>query len=141
MSTFRVTVQRRNIITLVQSGRLRMWSRDFAKKVESNARRLAPKRTGRLAASHVTLPTAGTNQYATRYRVSAMAYYGAYVHQGTGIFGPQARMITSVKGMGPMPNARESSIGRRPKYIWSSRGQKGKPWLEQAAAVTVAQET
>lgn len=141
MTGYRVTVLKPNIVSLVQTGELRRWHRDFAKDIENTARRRVPKRTRRLEHSHVTLPTTGSNQYETRYRVSAMAAHGVYVHEGTGIFGPRGAPIISTRGMGPLPNAREGSIGRRPKYIYYSRGQRPKPWLEHAAQEVVARRT
>lgn len=131
---YRVTVLNGRIISLIQTGDGDRWTRDKAKAIEVRARIIAPKRSGRLAASHVTLPTAGSNQYQKRYRVSAMAPYGHYVHGGTGIYGPTGRRIVSTKGMGPLPGARGREPGRRPTYIFYSKGQRANPWLERAAA-------
>lgn len=130
--TYRVTVLNRNIVTLIQAGDVARWSRDTAKDGERIARRRSPVRTGRLRDSHVTLPAAGSNQYQKRYRISALAPHGVYVAKGTGIYGPTGTPIRSVKGMGPLPGAVEG-LGRRPRYIWYSRGQRPNRWLEETA--------
>lgn len=134
-TTYKVTVLRGNIITLIQSGDGNRWTHDTAKKIERLARSTAPFRTGRLSRSHVTLPTTGTNSYVKVYRVSALAPYGVYVHQGTGIHPPGGRgMIIAPRGMklpGPNPNVRRS--GERSTVIYRSKGQRSKPWLANAA--------
>lgn len=128
VSTYRVTVYRPRIVSIIQTGDGDRWTRDKAKQIENRARILAPKRTGRLAASHVTLPTTGSNQYQKVYRVSAMAPYGAFVHGGTGVYGPRGMEIVAPTGM-----AIPAGGGRRARVIYSSRGQRANPWLERAA--------
>lgn len=127
--TYRVTVLNSRIITVIQSGDGDRWTRGKAKAIEARARILAPKRSGHLAASHVTLPTTGSNAYQKRYRVSAQARYSVFVHEGTGIYGPRHRMIIAPRGM-KIPAGR----GRRAAVIFASRGQRPQPWLAQAAS-------
>lgn len=146
---YKVTIFNGNIVSLIQVGDGDRWTHGQAKDIERAARILAPHRTNRLSASHVTLPTVGTNQYVKRYRVSAMAYYAIFVAQGTGIYGPRHAMITIGKKMGPIPGAREVSGGRRgggdarkargrkPRFIASSKGQKPNNWLLHAAEITI----
>jgi hypothetical protein len=134
VDNFRVTVYNSRIISVIQVGQVDRWSRNTAKDIEKLARNTAPKRTGRLKDSHVTVRGVGSNQYKSRYRVSAMAPYGVYVHQGTGLYskwGP--RMIYGSRGqmMGPINDG-------GPRFIASSRGQKPNAWLERAAMLTAA---
>ncbi len=126
VETYRVTVYDAKIVSLVQVGDVARWTRETAKEVERVARVLAPKRTMRLANSHVTLPTLGSNQYQKRYRISAMAPHAHFVHGGTGIYGPTHAPIDVGKPMGPIP-------GPGPRYIRRSMGQRAQPWLERAA--------
>jgi len=123
---YRVVVFDRNIVSLVQTGQGARWIHRKAKDVESTARRLAPKRSGRLAASHVTLPTRGSNQYQKVYRVSAQAYYAAWVHQGTtGPIRPRIKRKLKVPNRG------------RPGFrlLPSVNGQPAKLWLARAGAM------
>lgn len=132
---YRVTVHRRNIVTLVQVGELNRWTRDKAKEIEHRARAIAPVRTGRLRDSHVTLPTTGTNQYHKVYRISALAPYAGYVHGGTGIYGPKGAPVYIGRPMkipGRNPNLNRVQ-GRSGTVIWSHKGQRGNNWLERAA--------
>lgn len=123
--SYRVQVINSRIISIVQTGDGARWTHGKAKEIERMARLLAPKRTGRLAASHVTLPTRGSNQYHKVYRVSAQAYYSRYVHDGT--HGP----ITGRNGWVKIPAAR--ARGSRTVVVRSVRGQRANPWLARAA--------
>lgn len=114
----------------MQTGDGDRWIHSRAKRIEARARIRAPKRSGRLAASHVTLPTVGSNQYEKVYRVSATAYYSSFVHKGTGIYGPAHRPIVKVMSI-PAGGQRPPYSG--PRIIRHSRGQRPQPWLEQAA--------
>jgi hypothetical protein len=129
-----VTVYSGRIASITQYGDVARFTHGVAKDVERFARIYAPKRTGRLAASHVTLPARGSNQFEKRYRVSAMAPYSAAVALGSGIYGRgSGAPIVSKRGkkMGPIG-------GAGPRYIRSSKGQRpnnspGMNWLEKAA--------
>ena len=123
--SYRVQVLNSRIITIVQTGDGARWTRDKAKQTERTARTIAPKRTGRLASSHVTLPTRGSNQYHKVYRVSAQAPYSRFVHEGT--HGP----ITGRNGWVKIPAGR-SRTGRA-VITRSVRGQRPNPWLARAA--------
>lgn len=135
-TAYRVTVFRDRIVSLIQVGDGDRWTHKKAKQIEMRARAIAPRRTGRLSASHVTLPTIGSNQYAKRYRVSAQAYYAQWVHGGTGIYGPLRRPITAPNGWMKIPGKNPSPnrvVGRHGTVVESHRGQRPKPWLERAA--------
>lgn len=136
MAGYRVTVYRRNIVSLIQVGSGNRWIHSKAKEIERAARRIAPKRTGRLRASHVTLPSTGTNQYVKRYRVSAQAYYAAWVHEGVpGRIYPKngkALAIPRSRTKPPWNAGRGKVILKR-----SVRGQSANPWLARAAAMVV----
>lgn len=132
-ATYRVEVYQKNIIALIQVGDGARWIRRTTKRIEDVARATAPKDTGSMAMRHYTVEAVGSNQYVKRYQVKVLAPYAAYVHGGTGIYGPYHRPIRSIKGMGPLPGAG----GRRPRYIWYSKGQKANPWLENAAESVV----
>ena len=131
---YRTRVLRGGIITVMQTGDGERWNRDFSKKIERTARLFSPKRTRRLEHSHVTLKAAGSNQYVNRYRVSAQARHGVFVHEGTGIYGPTGRVIRPAGGgaMGPIND------GRGPRFIRQSRGQRANPWLARAADAELA---
>lgn len=123
---YRVVIHDQRIVSLIQTGDGDRWLHSKAKQIEHRARVIAPRRTGRLASSHVTLPTTGTNQYAKRYRVSAQAYYARYVHEGTG--GMPGRWA-KLPGRNPNP-VRATGKGT---VIWSPKGQRANPWLARAA--------
>lgn len=125
---YRVYVFDSKIISIVQTGDGDRWTHAKAKQIERMARTLAPKRTGRLAASHVTLPTRGSNQYHKVYRVSAQAYYSRFVHEGT--TGP----ITGRNGWVKIPAARSGApYSPKLRVVRSVRGQRANPWLARAA--------
>jgi hypothetical protein len=133
VAAYRTVVYNSAIIALIQTGEGARWSHDKAKLIENTARRpgFSPVRSGRLRASHVTLPGVGTNQYQKRWAVSALAYYAAYVHQGTGIYGPRHRPII---GWQRVP----WNIGGRNKpgktsVVYMTKGQLPNPWLLRAA--------
>lgn len=152
-SFYKVTVYNGRIISLIQVGDGARWTHRQAKNIERVARVIAPKRTGRLAGSHVTLPTSGSNQYQKRYRISAMAPYAIYPHEGTGIYGPKRRRVSIGKPMGPIPGyvrlrrsgapadgawagTRFARKGR--VYLKSHKGQPAKKWLERAARIALS---
>ncbi|QUE25329.1 hypothetical protein SEA_FIZZLES_33 [Microbacterium phage Fizzles] len=127
---YRVQVYESRWVGIIQTGEGDRWIHSKAKAIERRARIRAPKRSGRLAASHVTLPTTGSNQYQKRYRVSATAHYAHFVHGGTGLYGPAHRPIVKVMSI-PASGQRPPYAG--PRVIRHSRGQRPQPWLEQAA--------
>lgn len=132
----RVIVYESRVISLMQVGDGARWTRGQAKDLEAAARRLAPSRTGRLRDSHVTLPTVGSNQYQKVYRVSAMAYYAAWVHEGTGIYGPLGRPFTGRNGWMKIPGVNPNSQTRGPRVgtvVRWVQGQRPQPWLQRAA--------
>ncbi|QNL30001.1 hypothetical protein SEA_WHEELIE_32 [Microbacterium phage Wheelie] len=127
--SYRVQVYETRWVGIIQTGDGDRWIHGKAKRIEQRARIRAPKRSGRLASSHVTLPTTGSNQYQKRYRISAMAPYAHFVHGGTGIYGPAHRPIVRI--MSIPASAQRAPYG--PRVIRHSRGQRPQPWLEQAA--------
>lgn len=134
---YKVTIFNNRIISLIQTGDGDRWTHSTARRIEQVARATAPSRTGRLIASHVTLPTVGSNAYVKRYRVSAQAPYAIYPHEGTGIFGPKHKRVSIGKWM-KIPG-RVTRIGSKGNtVIWSHKGQPAKKWLELAAEAVVA---
>lgn len=126
---YKVTVLRGRIITLIQVGDVARWSHDTAQQIERLARLLSPVATGRLKASHVTLPGTGSNQFEKRWRISANAPYSLYRHRGTGIYGPNASPIIYSKPAGPIG----FKANGKPQLIRSSKGTPGDNWMERAA--------
>lgn len=122
---YRVVVYETQLVSLIQAGEGARWIRSKAKAIEARARVLAPRRTGRLASSHVTLPTKGTNQYQNVWRVSAMAPYAVYVHEGV------PKRIKPKKGR--FLKVPVAPGANRFLLLKSVRGQKPQPWLEAAA--------
>lgn len=129
---YRVTVYEARWASVIQVGEGDRWTRGKAKQIERRARIRAPKRTQRLAASHVTLPTRGSNQFVKRYRISATAYYAHFVHGGTGIYGPRG-MPVRTGGRMRLPGANPNRPGAKSTVIRMHRGQRPQPWLAQAA--------
>lgn len=129
---YNVVIYQERVVSLIQRGDGARWIHSKAKAIESTARAIAPKRTGRLAASHVTLPTRGTNRYQKLYRVSAQSYYAAWVHGGTGpwIYPKNGRWLV-LPGRNPNPG-RTQGAGER-TVVRSVRGQRPNPWLLRAA--------
>ena len=105
-----------------------------AERVKVAAVALAPKRTGRLAASHgVEQNRDLLGRFRTGHYVFAQTPYAQYVHGGTGIYGPRHRMIDIGKAMGPLYIGPQLPGGKPPRFIRRSRGQRPQPWLQQAA--------
>lgn len=133
---YRVTVYDRNIVTLIQVGEGARWIRSKAKAIERTARSIAPRRTGRLAASHVTLTAPGTNQYVKRWRISAQAYYAGWVHEGVpGRIYPKSKKMLKIPVRGH--NWSGSWISKGFVLKDSVRGQQPNPWLDRAAKMHV----
>ena len=128
---YNVVIFEGKIVSLIQRGDGARWIHSKAKDIEATARAIAPKRTGRLAASHVTLPTRGTNQYQKVYRVSAQSYYAGWVHGGTGprIYPKRGKYLV-LPGRNPNPG-RTQGRGER-TVVTSVRGQRPNHWLERA---------
>lgn len=126
MSDYRVVIYDRNIVSLIQVGEGQRWIHSKAKAIERTARAIAPKRTGRLAASHVTVPTRGTNQYQKLYRISAQSYYAQWVHDGTG-----PRIYPKRKRRLKVPNRGRPGF----RLLPSVNGQPAKLWLARAGAM------
>ncbi len=161
-TTYRTNINNSGLLSLIQDGEGAHWTHDKAKAIEMRARAFAPERTGRLKASHVTLPTTGSNQFQKVYRISALAPYAKYVHQGTGprIYprGQYLKIPHSVYNTGRTPKMvtierrtnragkgykRETGLmasGLRARkvrgstFVRSVAGQKPQPWLLEAAA-------
>ena len=126
-----VVVYNSRIVRLIQYGEGNRWNKSKAEQIKSMAVLLAPKRSGRLAASHgVEQNRNAMGQYQTGHYVFADAPYARYVHDGTGLYGPHGRVINIGKRMGPIPGG---GVGGLPRFIRSSRGQRPQPWLQQAA--------
>lgn len=122
---YNVVVFESRIVSLVQRGEGQRWIHSKAKAIERTARTIAPKRSGRLAASHVTLPARGTNQYQKVYRISAQSYYARWVHEGTL---DQAPILPRRKLKLKVPNRGRAGF----RLLPSVRGQGPDRWLDRA---------
>lgn len=135
--SYRVTVNKAQVVSFIQTGRLNGFTFETAKKVERTARLLVHKRTHALEQSHRTLRAAGTNQYEVRYRVSAggpRAPHARFYYYGT--TGPITGRRGWLKLPGPNPNPVRTG---RSTVVRSVRGQRPKPWLLEAAHLVAAQ--
>ena len=106
-----------------------------AQRVAATARLLAPKRSGRLAASHRVSHQGRKGRFEQGYMVENSSPYAKFVHEGTGVYGPRHKLIRAAPGtkMGPLgPNP---SGGASPRFIRHSLGQKPNRWLELAGRV------
>jgi hypothetical protein len=93
--------------------------------VEAEAVRRAPHRTDNLLNSATTSWSGGG--FDTVAQVRFTAPYALYVHEGTGIFGPEGRPIEPVNA-----KALAFFIGSNLVFAKSVKGQKGQPFLKEA---------
>lgn len=129
----RVTVYDNRISGLIRTGEGNRWIRGKADEIKDLAVIMAPKRSGRLAASHeVAQAHDRGGLFVSNYAVSARTPYAAFVHGGTGLYGPHRKVIVYRKPAGPIPTERGNI------YIWSQKGQRAQPWLARAASIVVA---
>lgn len=115
------------------------WIRDHAERVEKRARRLAPVMSGRLASSirSSVTPLGKNGSIAT---VRATTPYALFVHEGTGLYGPEHSMIVSTSPSGfvfsstKWPQWTPGPTGHVPKTFrfFEHRGQKGVAFLSDA---------
>jgi len=90
--------------------------------VEALAVKDAPKRTTNLARSR----TSNVSADGSRGVLKFTAPYAAFVHEGTGLFGPHhQRIVPTNKRALFWPGARHP--------VRSTAGMKGRPWVRQAA--------
>lgn len=139
----KVTIYESGLISIVQKEG-RGFVGDIAKDIERRAktnvslgatsRFPGAVRTGRLARSIVAASARGSNQYQVKYRITAYAPYGRYVHEGTGRYGPISPIFTIDIGkkMGPI------MVNGKVRYIRTSRGQRPNPFLADAAEAVLA---
>lgn len=128
---YRVEVYEAGWVRVMQSGDGVAWNRRKANQIKARAIVRAPKRTGRLAASHrVTQNRNQLGQFQTGFTVSAQTPYAGYVHGGTGIYGGRGMII---RRMVIPAGGHSVPWGPGPRVIRKSRGQRPQPWLEQAA--------
>lgn len=113
------------------------------RSVRSEAVRRAPRDTGKLATSlDFTVNVYGTKVVG---RVGTSLDYAAYVHDGTGIYGPRKRPITPVSAkvlrfrpgimVGPLPRGKRGpSPERRGAWVFakSVKGMPARPFLLEA---------
>lgn len=137
---YRVTVYDSRISSIIKVGDGNDWLKRQATKVENMARIIAPRSSGRLAASHRTTQNRDERgRYRTGFTVSADVPYARFVHEGTGIYGPLGRPVHTgrwmrIPGVNPNPNRRQGTTGT---VVMSHRGQKPQPWLELAANIVL----
>jgi hypothetical protein len=103
-------------------GSLRAGMINLLTTVEALAVKDAPKRTTNLARSR----TSNVNADGSRGVLTFIAPYAAFVHEGTGLFGPHhQRIVPTTKRALFWPGARHP--------VRSTAGMKGRPWVRQAA--------
>jgi hypothetical protein len=101
------------------------------RRVQSRARRLAPKRTGRLAASiEVKMKI---RPLGIVVEVGTGLSYAKYQHDGTGIYGPLHRPITVRRGHVMV----FSGSGGRTVFTQSVRGTPATKFLENAVFAAI----
>jgi hypothetical protein len=113
------------------------WVDNLSDKVERRARRMAPVSSGRLASSirHSVTPLGKNGCIGT---VRATAPYARFVHEGTGIYGPEHTPIFSTNPRGFVFASSRwpqyETTGHVPKTFrfFSTRGQWSQPFLARA---------
>lgn len=95
-------------------------------QVEARAKRLCPVDSGRLRASIST--NIGTDQGVPSVSVSAGVAYAQFVHEGTGIYGPNRTRITPKKGRFLVWKDKNNNL----VFAKSTSGIPGRPFLKQA---------
>lgn len=93
--------------------------------IEGYAVAEAPAQTDNLQNSGTTSFTG--SGFLTEARVTFAAPYAAYVHEGTGIYGPEQRRIEPKDA-----KALAFYIGEKLVFTRSVKGQKGQPFLKKA---------
>ncbi len=98
---------------------------NFAAEVEARAVKGAPKRTSNLANSG----SSDVNADGTKATITFSASYAAFVHEGTGLYGPHKTKIVP-------KNKKALSWPGAAHPVRSVRGMVGLPFLTDAAAAT-----
>lgn len=106
-------------------------ARRRGQRVRDLARLLAPKRSGRLAASIGISVRVGPG--GVTVRVGSDLDYATYVHEGTGVYGPRHRPITAT-GNGVMVFR---GAGGELVYARTVSGTRGTPYLTRALRAAV----
>lgn len=133
VTSHRVVVFDAKLHNIISVGDGYRWTKRQAHKVRAVAETKAPSRSGRLRASHGVQQNRNMlGQYQTGFYVYADAPHAAFVHEGTGIYGPRGQVIDIGKMM-RIPPSRVGVPWAGPKFIRRSRGQRGNPWLADAA--------
>ncbi|AWN03549.1 hypothetical protein PBI_HYPERION_32 [Microbacterium phage Hyperion] len=131
---YKVTIYENRWAAIIQTGDGNRWLKSKADTIKHRAIIIAPRRTGRLAASHRTVQERSRRgRFQSGWRVEAAAPYAAYVHQGTGIHGPGGRGMIIRRMSIPAYGHGPGFFGSGRRVIRRSRGQRSQPWLEQAA--------
>ncbi|QNJ55531.1 hypothetical protein SEA_PHINKY_39 [Microbacterium phage Phinky] len=131
---YRVEVYESGWVRVMQTGDGVRWNRKKAEQIKARAIVRAPKRTGRLAASHrVEQNRNQLGQFQTGFTISAETGYARFVHDGTGIHGPGGRGLIVRRMSIPAGAHSPGFFGSGPRIIFRSRGQRAQPWLAQAA--------
>jgi hypothetical protein len=133
--THRLDTAAINLLLRGQSGATVKNMLQRGKRVEGEAKRLAKTDRGRLRTSiHASLVE---SQGVTGVQIGSNLKYAIWVHEGTGIYGPQGQMIRSPRGKVMVYRPRKfNASGRRIKsgkiFIQKSRGQKPNRFLADA---------
>lgn len=130
-------------LLLSQAGPVVRHITDISRAVRGEAVRRAPRDTGRMATSlSFTVKVVGSRVVG---RVGTPLEYAAYVHEGTGLYGPRRKRITPVSAkvlrfkpgviVGPLPRGKRGpSPERRGAWVFakSVKGMPPRPFLLEA---------
>lgn len=140
----RVTVYESRISGIIKVGSGQRWIKRKSDNICTTAVMFAPLgATGNLKASHrVDQNRNVLGQYQSGFTISANTRYAAWVHGGTGIYGPLGTPIVSPRGKmmkipGQNPNLPARWSTSRRTMVRSVRGQRANNWLERAARLWV----
>ena len=93
--------------------------------------RKAPVNTGRLRGSIAVFIPPGF-PFPTRARIGTKVFYAPYVEFGTGLYGPERRMITPVRGKFLV-----FTVGGRKVFARAVRGMRPRPFLRSALRTAI----
>lgn len=133
MGRVRATLNRRAVLQ-VQTTTGERLARKGAQSIATRARRYAPKKTGKLAASIQIYPQA--SGVITRFAVASFLEYSAYQEFGTGIHGPKGRPITPKNGTYLVFTGRDGST----VFARSVKGAPAVRYMAQAWARTTVRD-
>jgi hypothetical protein len=151
-----VSVYRTGIVRAVHTDGT-SWSRRLANEIELEATFEAPAKSGNLRSSHSVQNRNQLGQYSTGHSVVNSARHAAWVHNGTGVYGPRGMPIFPVN----TPQRKYMHVPPGYGFLWKittrkgvpfydvsdpyghlemSLGTKSNPWLLRAARTVLARE-